>query len=165
MITYIICGMWHGVGWTYLIWGLLFGIYLTFSNQTRGLQKTIRKRFHINKNSRFYTIYKIILTFMLVSFAWIFFRADSFNEGIHIIRKIFTSSGHIFSTNPTDLAFSLIGIILLILVDLKREYYTSNWSILYSRNQYVRIAGIVFIVMTILLAGVFDGGQFIYFQF
>ena len=46
MVTFVICGIWHGVGWTYLVWGILFGIYLTYSNWTGEFNKNIRKRFH-----------------------------------------------------------------------------------------------------------------------
>jgi D-alanyl-lipoteichoic acid acyltransferase DltB (MBOAT superfamily) len=165
MITFSICGIWHGVGWTYLIWGLLFGVYLTYSNWTRQLNKKIRKRFHIRKTSPFYITYKTLITFLLVLLAWVFFRADSFNEAILIIRKILSFSGSLFFGNPSNLIFSLIGIISLIAVDFRREYYNSSLSILNSKYPYVRIAGIVFLVITILLVGVLDGGQFIYFQF
>ena len=165
MVTFAVCGIWHGVGWTYLIWGILFGIFLSYSNWTKDLHKRLRKRFHIRKTSKYYIFYKVILTFTLVLFAWIFFRADSLTEAIGIIRKIFTSAGSVFYESSSDLVFSLFGIVALIAVDLKREYYNHRWSILYSKYPFVRIAGIVIIITTILLIGVFDGGQFIYFQF
>ena len=165
IITFAICGIWHGVGWTYLIWGLLFGIYLTYSNWTKDIQKNIRKRFHIKKASPYYLFYKIVTTFILVLFGWIFFRADSLAEAISIIRKIFTSTGAVFYQSPYDLIYALIGIISLITIDLKREYFNDRWSILYNKYPIVRITGIVIIVIAILLLGVFDGGLFIYFQF
>jgi hypothetical protein len=110
-------------------------------------------------------LYKILITFILVLFAWIFFRAESLTEAIQIIRKNFTSSGRVFYESPYDLIYTIIGIISLIATDLNREYYYNRWSILYNKYPSVRIAGIVFIVIIILLIGVFDGGQFIYFQF
>lgn len=165
MITFAICGIWHGVGWTYLLWGILFGIYLTYSNWTKDLHKLIRKRFHIRKTSHYYIFYKVLLTFILVLFAWIFFRADSLTDAIKIIRKIFTSSGPVYYDNISNFGFAIFGIISLIAIDLKREYYQGRWSILNSKYPFVRIAGIAFTVIIILLIGVFDGGQFIYFQF
>jgi|WetSurMetagenome_2_1015567.scaffolds.fasta_scaffold03523_5 alginate O-acetyltransferase complex protein AlgI len=164
-ITFSICGIWHGVGWTYLIWGVLFGIYLTYSNWTKNFNKKIRKRFQIRKASPFYLFYKIIITFILVLFAWIFFRANSLSEAISIIRKIFTSTGAVFYQSPYDLIYAMIGIISLIIIDIKREYFNERGSILCNRHSIVRIAGIIIIIVAILLLGVFDGGQFIYFQF
>jgi len=163
--TFAICGIWHGVGWTYLFWGVLFGIYLTYSNWAKDFHKNLRKRFHIKKTSRYFLFYKILTTFILVLIGWIFFRAASLTEAINIIRKIFTSTGAVFYHSPYDLIYAIIGIISLIILDFKREYFNDSWTILYNKNPGVRIAGIVIIVIAILLIGVFDGGQFIYFQF
>ena len=165
MITFTICGIWHGVGWTYLIWGLLFGVYLSYANWTKDLSKKIRKQLHIKKTSPYYVFYKILLTFILVLFTWIFFRASSLSQATMIIGKIFTSSGPVFFYSPYDLIYGIFGIIVLMAAEFKREFIPEHWTILYNRYPAVRIAGIVLIVITILLTGVFDGGQFIYFQF
>jgi alginate O-acetyltransferase complex protein AlgI len=165
MITFTICGIWHGVGWTYLIWGILFGVYLSYSNWTKDFHKKLRKRFHIRKTSYYYIFYKVLLTFVLVLFAWIIFRADSITETIQILKKIFTSSGSVFYEKPSNLIFAVIGILSLIVVDLKREYFNNRFTILYNKYSVIRYAGIILIVMIILLIGVLDGGQFIYFQF
>lgn len=163
--TFAICGIWHGVGWNYLFWGVLFGIYLTYSNWTKDLHKSIRKRFHVRKTSNYYIFFKILTTFILVLFAWVFFRADSFTEAINIIRKILTSTGPIFYHSYYDFVYALIGIISLIAIDLKSEYFNESWSILNNKNPIVRITGIVITVLAILLIGVLGGSQFIYFQF
>jgi D-alanyl-lipoteichoic acid acyltransferase DltB (MBOAT superfamily) len=165
LITFAICGIWHGVGWTFLLWGLLFGIYLTYSNWTREFSKKFRKRLRINKLSFLYITYKTVITFLLVLIAWILFKAASPGQALNIVVKILTTAGSVFYEKPTDLIFSLFGIMTIIAVDLKREYLNDRFSIFYNRWLPVRAAGIILIVLTILLAGVFDGGQFIYFQF
>ena len=165
MVTFAICGLWHGEGWTYLFWGILFGVYLTYSNWTLKLNKNIRKRLHLNKTSPFYILYKVILTFTLVSFAWIFFRAGSLSEAFEIIKKILTSHGALFYESPWDLIYAFFGISLLVLIDFKREFFNDRFSLLYNKFSAIRIGTIVVMVMIILLIGVFDGGQFIYFQF
>jgi alginate O-acetyltransferase complex protein AlgI len=165
MITFAICGIWHGVGWTYLVWGLLFGILLSYANWTKDLYKKIRKQLHIKKTSPYYIFYKIIVTFILILLTWVFFRASSLTEAVMIIRKFFTSFGPVYYYTPYDLIYGMIGIISLIVIDLKREYFSGRWTILYNRYPIIRIAGIVVIVLFILIFGVLDGGQFIYFQF
>jgi alginate O-acetyltransferase complex protein AlgI len=163
--TFAVCGIWHGVGWNYLTWGVMFGIFLTYANWTKDLKKTIRKKIHVRKTSRYYLIWEIAATFTLVMFCWIFFRAGSFSEAIKIIITIFTSSGIVFYSSPYDLIYAVIGIIMLLAVELKQEFFNDRWPVLYNRHQGVRIAGVVVIVLIILLLGVFDGGQFIYFQY
>jgi D-alanyl-lipoteichoic acid acyltransferase DltB (MBOAT superfamily) len=165
MITFAICGIWHGVGWTYLTWGILFGIFQSYSNWTMDLNKKIRKQFHIKKASPYYIFYKILVTFILILFTWIFFRADSLKTATLIISKIFTSGGPVFYYSPYDLLYGIAGIMILMAVDLKREYFYGRWSMLYSKYSVVTVTTIVIVIITILLAGVFDGGQFIYFQY
>jgi len=165
MTTFAICGIWHGVGWNYLFWGILFGIYLTYSNWAKDFHKKLRKFLHIKKTSPYLLVYKTLTTFMLVLLGWIFFRAATFTEATKIVGKIFTSAGPVFFQSPYDLIYSIIAILFLITLDLKREFFNNRLSIMYSKYQVVRIAGIVAIVVIILLIGVFDGGQFIYFQY
>jgi alginate O-acetyltransferase complex protein AlgI len=165
IITFGICGIWHGVGWNYLFWGVLFGIYLTYSNWAKGFHKNLRKLLHVKKTSPYLLFYKMLTTFMLVLLGWVFFRAATLTEATKIIGKIFTSAGAVFYHSPYDLIYSIIGILFLIILDFKREFFNNRLSILYSRYQGVRIAGIITIIIIILLIGVFDGGQFIYFQY
>jgi D-alanyl-lipoteichoic acid acyltransferase DltB (MBOAT superfamily) len=165
IITFGICGIWHGVGWNYLFWGVLFGIYLTYSNWAKGFHKNLRKLLHVKKTSPYLLFYKMLTTFMLVLLGWVFFRAPTLTEATKIIGKIFTSAGAVFYHSPYDLIYSIIGILFLIILDFKREFFNNRLSILYSRYQGVRIAGIITIIIIILLIGVFDGGQFIYFQY
>lgn len=164
MFTFAICGIWHGVGWTFLCWGLLFGVYLALSNSTRDMQKNIRKQFRIKKNSGGYIVFSIVLTFMLVMIAWIFFRAASVTEALSIIGKIFSPSGEIFF-KPSELGFAFIAISSMIAIDLKQEFLNDKLHILHNKRFSVRLTGVVLLAVSILLLGVFDGGQFIYFQF
>ena len=164
LATFIVCGIWHGVGMTFLLWGIIFGLYLSFSNSTRELQKRIRKRLNIKKNSAGYRIYSIILTFALVLFAWIFFKAATVPEAFNIIGKIFTTPGSVFF-QPSEMVFAIIAIGSLIAIDLKHEFLQGRFAVLHNNKAAVRMAGIALMVIMVLLLGVFDGGQFIYFQF
>jgi len=167
MVTFAICGIWHGVGWTYLIWGILFGIYLTYSNWTRDLQKKFRKRFNIRKTSKFYILQRNLLTFTLVLFAWIFFRSDNLTDATSIIKKIASLDGPLFfdRADPSTFLFSIFGIFFLIIAEVKEEYFKEKLFFFTSNKWYIRLSSYAFIIILILLIGVFDGGQFIYFQF
>lgn len=165
LITFGICGIWHGVGWKYFLWGILFGVYLSYSNFTKDWHKSMRKRYNIKKTSILYLSYKVATTFLLVSFAWIIFRANTLSDAVNIITKIFTTAGRLYTPSPYDLIYCLSGIFILMAVELKLEYFSGRWAVLYSKYPVVRISGLIVLVMLILLIGVFDGGQFIYFQF
>jgi alginate O-acetyltransferase complex protein AlgI len=165
LITFAVCGLWHGEGWTFLCWGLLFGIYLSCSNWTGKTQKDIRKRLKIQKSSTSYRVYSIILTFLLVSFTWVLFRSDSLGSAMGIFKKIFTTSGIPYHEEIKNLVFGLSGLAVLVSLDLKREFFNDKLHLLYNNKTVVRIASITFLIIAILLIGVLDSSQFIYFQF
>ena len=165
LITFAICGIWHGEGANFLVWGLLFGIYLSYSNWTASINKTIRKKFHIYRKSIFYNTYKILITFILVSFAFIFFRADSLKESFSIIHKIFSLNGNLFIGTPSTLIFSFVGLSMLLFRDYTEEFMPTRFLFFESKIKFVRVMAYGSIIIFILLIGVFDGSQFIYFQF
>jgi D-alanyl-lipoteichoic acid acyltransferase DltB (MBOAT superfamily) len=165
IITFTIAGIWHGDGLNYLAWGLLFGIYLTYSNWTNKLNRKIRKEFHISKFSIFYKISKIFSTFFLVSLAWIFFRASDLSTAFSIIGKIFTRPGSMFIGDWQQLFYSLAAIAFLILIEMIGELVGTGNLPFKTNHWFKEQLAYAVLVILILLVGVFDGGQFIYFQF
>jgi D-alanyl-lipoteichoic acid acyltransferase DltB (MBOAT superfamily) len=87
MITFTICGLWHGIGWNFLIWGVLHGAALsvqrTWSYTTRGMKK--RRGLIFKKINR---ITGIILTFSFVSMTWVFFRMRTPEESYTVFSQI-----------------------------------------------------------------------------
>jgi len=73
-------------------------------------------------------------------------------------------NGPLFIDEVT-MVYSLFGIILLVLVETNTEYFKGSFSLINHHNQAVRICTYTFLILTILLIGVIDGSQFIYFQF
>jgi alginate O-acetyltransferase complex protein AlgI len=164
MITFTICGIWHGVGWNYLIWGILFGLYLTFSNWTKEINKSIRKQLHIKKSARIYVIFNVFVTFVLVSFAWIFFRADSLNVASEIIRRIFTNVGTPY-LDLVNLTYSSFGILLIALKDFMDEFHPGKVLLFNNKKLWVRYSSYMVVIFLIIIFGTTGGKEFIYFQF
>lgn len=79
IMTFLVSGIWHGAAWTFVVWGLIHGIYQC----TGRLLKSI--------NEKLPSALRIFITFCLISFAWIFFRVESLNDGLIIAKKIFCS--------------------------------------------------------------------------
>jgi len=165
MITFAIAGWWHGEGANFLIWGLLFGVFLTYSNWTAQWSKSLRKRLKIRQKNRIYKAYKVLITFLLVTFIWIFFRSTNDGMALRIIESIIFDQGKLFIESPGIFLYSVFGIITLIALDIKREYFNQSFSILYNKSIIIRYLGYTTIILIILLIGVFDGGSFLYFQF
>lgn len=87
LITFFVSGLWHGANWTFIVWGLLHGVYMVLSSLYAPLRKKIYKRLNLTK-SHLAAIWQILLTFNLVTFAWIFFRANSLQDAWLVINLI-----------------------------------------------------------------------------
>ncbi len=164
-LVFLLSGLWHGANWTYVIWGALNGFYLVFALVFYKIMKKINFIANVNKLKNLNKFVQILITFMLTCFAWIFFRANSLSDALLIVKKIFTQSGKLFYDSPSTIILSFFGIILLLLIEIKKEYYKGNFSLFNNSNWFIRQLSYAFILILILLVGVFDGGQFIYFQF
>jgi D-alanyl-lipoteichoic acid acyltransferase DltB (MBOAT superfamily) len=164
-IVFLISGLWHGANWTYLIWGGLNGFYLIFAIVTQKYRDAFSRAIRLIKLPRLNTFIQILITFILVCFTWIFFRANSVHDAFFIIQKMFSTRGPIFIESPSMLIFALVGISLLFIVEFRWEYFPKSFSPMKSKFRFVRNLSYAFLVILILLIGVFDGGQFIYFQF
>lgn len=73
MVTMLLGGLWHGAGWTYVVWGGLHGLYLMINHAWRDLKARLGWR----DGGRFASLVAGVLTFFAVVIAWVFFRADS----------------------------------------------------------------------------------------
>jgi len=164
-IVFLISGLWHGANWTYVLWGAINGFYLVFAIITHQLRSKLDKLTGLSKNPKLHKAFNIIITFLLSCFAWIFFRANNIDDAFLIIKKVFTFKGPLFIQNPSMVIYSFTGIFILLFVDMKKEFYKGSFSFFNHQNWWVRNLSYATLVIIILLMGVFDGGQFIYFQF
>ncbi len=161
LIVFLVSGLWHGASWNYIIWGGLHGAFLISGNL---LRKYLDQIAAVLKS--YYTVLSYFCTFSLVCFAWIFFRANSFSDAMNIINSIIHLKGKFFLGNPASFVYSLLVILILFAVEFKTEFLQKlNFSILYNSNKIIRFAGYSTLIILILMIGVFNGSQFIYFQF
>jgi D-alanyl-lipoteichoic acid acyltransferase DltB (MBOAT superfamily) len=154
IITFLVSGLWHGANWTFVIWGGVNGLFQVLSN--------LFKLNSIKINSRIVSLIQIIGTFVLIDFTWIFFRANSFSDATTIIENIFTKSGSLFIGDNKTFVYGIFGILIVLIKDIYDEL---GINLAYTNNTTIRYAWHSFLTILILMIGVFDGGQFIYFQF
>ena len=153
-ITFLVSGIWHGASWNFIIWGALHGIFQIVEKALR-LQKEPAKGGIIKA-------VRVVITFFLVSFAWIFFRMPTLNDAIGLIThtaKDFTSF-HILTEQRTSI---LLTLPLLIAHDIYLEYF--SYKQYWWNNTITRWILYVTLFVLILIAGVLDSGQFIYVSF
>jgi D-alanyl-lipoteichoic acid acyltransferase DltB (MBOAT superfamily) len=91
MTTMLLGGLWHGAGWTFVIWGGLHGIYLVINHGWRALLQ--RLGWNRMQERRPYQIFSWMLTFLAVVAAWVFFRAESMKAALSVLKGMVGLNG------------------------------------------------------------------------
>ncbi|MDO8489279.1 MAG: MBOAT family O-acyltransferase, partial [Candidatus Omnitrophota bacterium] len=92
LIVFLLSGLWHGANWTFIIWGALHGSYLIFAILTQKVRQKFVQLIGLTQVPRVYKAIQIAITFLLMTFAWIFFRANSLSDAIYVVTHLFDFS-------------------------------------------------------------------------
>ena len=166
LIIFLVSGLWHGASWNFVVWGALHGIFQIIENIVYKYHKKDRKQ------SLLSNIFKIIITFSLVDFSWIFFRANTLKDALTVIANLFSFGMKInlnlLGTTWLELIILLFAIIIVILV----EIYSNKNNIkemFYKKNIIIRWIFYYILIFSIIIFGIYGPGyssqEFIYFQF
>ncbi len=163
MITFFISGIWHGANLTFVIWGLMQGIFLGIEALTNKKKTIFKKEYDLN-SKRWYIIIGIFTTFILFTSSQIFARAPNLDDALLIYDKIFTQPGTLF-LDKTTLAYALTGLFILLTKDFIEEFRPGKYLLFNNKNIIVRFSSYLAVIFIILYIGVLTSNQFIYFQF
>ncbi|MCP4263365.1 MAG: MBOAT family protein [Planctomycetes bacterium] len=147
-LTLVISGLWHGAAWTFVIWGAVHALGYSC---TRELEKTAFYKDKVPK------IAKQLLVFIFVSFAWIFFRAETISDAWTIVARMFSSG----LGNPYC---PLLALVLIVAVWLYQFAYESRirWVL---ELRFVRIGIVLLLVFYLVVFAPTSDKAFIYLQF
>jgi len=168
MITFLLSGLWHGANWTFVIWGGLNGLYLVIEVSTSRFRKKATDFVGLNRFPLILDGLRVIKTVLLISLAWVFFRANTASDAFLILSKIFKANifHPAFSTfiDPYSLFLCLIFIFLLEIAQLYHKKYNLA-KVLSEKPIIYRFAVYTIFLVIILNFGIFSSKGFIYFQF
>jgi alginate O-acetyltransferase complex protein AlgI len=146
--TFVLGGIWHGAGWNFVLWGLLHGVALTIQRLFGKLKVTLPKALCW------------FITFNYINITWVFFRAKSVKDALHIMTKMFSFvSASMF--NP------LLGVMLvmaLFLVTLTPNSRQISDMQIADKLFFIPVISL-FILIAIISMEISDSHAFIYFQF
>ena len=174
LIVFALSGLWHGAAMKYVLWGLLFGVFQVIGGLLTPAKQRLCAALHIPWDAGWLQIIRVIITFGLSTFAWIFFRADSALQACAIIKRIVTAAGACFPLDLTHLglteralhvlAVSLIG---LVLTDIIGDRFPLREKLL--ETVWLRYAVWVILLAVTAVCGAYGTGfnpqEFVYFQF
>jgi len=177
MIVFLLSGIWHGAAWTYVLWGVVHGVYQIVGNLTAKSRSKIIARIGIVENSPFDIWSRRVITFILVCLAWMIFRANSFADLGILFKTLFAGWGGVsVGASLEALGLSVVNIVTIILslivlkqldlqINTRPNQDNSALSVSPSRSVvYVVVCWCVAIAWIILLASNQESA-FIYFQF
>lgn len=156
-VTFLVSGIWHGANWTFIIWGMMHGIF-----------QIAEKMLNMHKSScdGAFKVIRIFVTFLLVNFAWIFFRLPSLTDAVAMISRMFTNHDTtIAEITPAMMLFIIMSVSVVFLKDWLDEYCERKHTLFHHQSTVVRWSIYVTLLFLILSCGVFDASQFIYVNF
>ena len=179
LTTFLVSGLWHGPSWTFVIWGGLHGLYQVLGDLLKPLRAKFCRLFVVRQEAFSFRLLKVLRTFLLTSFAWIFFRAGSLSGAVYFLNRMFTrwnpwvffNEGlYAFGLDRQEFGILTLGAILLLAFDLISAKKKKDFGeLLVTQNLWFRWALCLALILLILTVGEygidFSSSQFIYAGF
>jgi alginate O-acetyltransferase complex protein AlgI len=168
LFVFLVSGLWHGANWTFVIWGALHGLYLLAEIWTQGPRGRLTQRLGLDRHPGWLRALSMLLTFHLVTLAWIFFRANTLGDALYIVGHLFEGwslrGGFGLGVGVYELAIAAAALALMELVQWLQARGVA-WPALAARPGWQRWATYYALGLAILIFGKFGTTEFIYFQF
>lgn len=171
LIVFLVSGLWHGASWTFVLWGLLHGVYQVIESVIDSARKPGLKD---RKEKPIVKLLKMMLTFVLADFAWIFFRAQTVGDAFSIIKEIvcgFSLSQfrrrylYAVGLEALNLKILLLGFIVLVTVSILRYRKKDVLELVSRQKCFIRYPLYWLLLALICLSSNIASQTFIYFQF
>ena len=173
--VFLISGIWHGAAWTYILWGVVHGLYQIVGNITEKSRAGLRERLKI-ADAKWYAVFRRGVTFLLVLIAWVAFRANSLADMSALYKTLFLGWGELdLSASLSSLGLGIVPAATVILaiiatvqldkqIALKEPLNSGFNGILPDRaGMYIYLAWTIAAAWLILLSNS-GASSFIYFQ-
>ena len=172
-IVFLVSGLWHGAAWTFVIWGAIHGVYQVVGNLTIKKRNMLLCKAGLSADSLCIIAVRRLITFILVSFGWLFFRANSVGDAFALLRTLFVGWDTPVSQTLESMGLTLVGILTtllsiftLLVIDrlVVYEDREDGSCLLTEKFGFVYYVWIILLAWLLLLSKDMTG-TFIYFQF
>lgn len=171
LITFLASGLWHGASWNFVVWGGINGIYQIAGEVSRPAREKTWAALGLGRWKRLRGAVQVAVTFVLIDFAWLFFRAPSLLTALDILRHALTggAAGAVsLGLAGPELRVMLLSIVVLIGVDLagtRVQIPAKIMALPLPVRWIIYLAGIYAVLIFGMYGPGFSESQFIYFQF
>jgi alginate O-acetyltransferase complex protein AlgI len=176
LAVFAISGLWHGAGLTYLVWGLLNGLYQVAGQLLAPLNDRVVRLLRVDRATIGHRAFQTVLTFLLITVAWVFFRADSIADALYIVPRMFVPTVWVFTDgtlmkqglSAAELGIAMVSAVVVfgaewlslrkdLLEALVSQYLVYRWLVYYA------------LVFAIVVFGAYGGSykaaDFVYFKY
>jgi alginate O-acetyltransferase complex protein AlgI len=170
MIVFLLSGLWHGASWTFVVWGGIHGAYLIFGVQTQTTRDRIYQGLGFSPEHVGVRFWRICITFHLVAFAWIFFRAQNFGQALDVIGgiAIWRPQADFYAGIPhlKEFSFAVAALMAMEVFHwFQRQRKLQGLDKLQSKVSWRLFPAYASLALIILCFGKYTSQSFIYFQF
>ena len=177
LVTFLVSGVWHGAGLQYIFWGLMHGGYQVAGELLMPIRKKIRSGLKIQEDSLICRLWQQFVTFVLVTAAWVIFRADSLRTGLSMLKRIVTEwtpwnffDGTIYTCGISQRSFLVWIVCVLLVAVIERLQEKGNIREMLEKQHLILRWGIYLgAIALVIVLGVYgpgyDATQFLYGQF
>ncbi len=177
MIVFAASGLWHGAAWTFVVWGLLHGLYQVVGIVLKPSRDKLVEAMKIDRSSFSHVSLKVLVTFMLVNIGWVFFRAPSFRVAAYVLVHMWKptpwvlTDGTLFSLglSAADVRLLILSLVALFVVDVLNSKGIVIRELITRQSLWFRwivyIAAFIFVVTCGVWGPGYDAASFIYSSF
>ena len=176
IIVFCVSGLWHGGGLSFIAWGLLHAFYQIIGEITRKVRRKIQKVLRIDENDQMLIWAQRLIVFVLVDFAWVFFKSTSLNAAINYIQRMFTTDVVVLLNGGiVNYGLDLFSIFVVLFalfffyVGQKLRYKNDVFSLINSSSPIFQWGLFIVAIMAVVCFGIYGSGDkvipFNYFMF
>lgn len=166
-VLMFLAGLWHGANWTYVLCFLVFFVFLAsrlvIKKQIEAFDDVV-----YGIHPLFGRIVGTIMAFHCGIFSYIFFRSPTVHDALYYYSQMFSfKSLKFYDGDASTMWYGIFGILCLLFVEIYQEEFTKDKNAIFPepKNNVLKYLFYAGVIAIILLIGVFDASQFIYFQF
>jgi D-alanyl-lipoteichoic acid acyltransferase DltB (MBOAT superfamily) len=176
-VVFVISGLWHGAGFTYLVWGVLNGVYVVGGELLAPLNNRIVRLLRVDRDTLAHRAFQTVFTFVLVTIAWVFFRANTLSDALYIVPRMFSPTvwnlrdGSLLQQGLTysELLIALVSVAALGVVEWASLNHTDLLASFNRQHVSFRWATYYTLILVVVLFGHYGGtynpADFVYFKF
>lgn len=178
LVVFLVSGLWHGAGWNFLLWGGLHGLYQVIGKWTAPVRERALRHLGVQTETESFRMLRMLITFCLVDFAWLFFRADGIGQAFAMLRHIVTGlnpfylageNWYFMGLNRANFHLLFLALGVLLGVDCLQYQGISLWGWFSRQGRVFRGMWYVLMALIVVIFGVWGSAyhveSFIYFQF